>query len=340
MNPIETYFYELGLIHASGAGTRETSFYPPLAKLLDELGRKLKPKVRCVSQLTNTGAGSPDFGLYTQDQFQRTGDQKSRLGQMPARGAVELKGPAADMEALARSQQVRDYLDRYRLLLVGNLREFRLMDLDSQGSPRTLETYTIATSPDGLWALCGHPQTAAKQHGERLAEFLTRVMLHAAPLAEPKDVAWFLASYAREARARLELAALDPLPSIRAALEDALGIRFSGDKGEHFFRSTFVQTLFYGVFSAWVLWSKQTGGADPAARFRWKDTADYLHVPFLQVLYHQFVTPGSLREFGLTEVLGWAEQVLNRVDRPSFFAAFEQDQAVQYFYEPFLEAFD
>ncbi len=37
-------------------------------------------------------------------------------------------------------------------------------------------------------------------------------MLHAAPLTAPKDVAWFLASYARDAKARLEgkdLPALD-----------------------------------------------------------------------------------------------------------------------------------
>ena len=41
-----------------------------------------------------------------------------------------------------------------------------------------------------------------------------------------------------------------------------------GEKGEHFFRSTLVQTLFYGVFSAWVQWSKdQTPGS--LTRFDW-----------------------------------------------------------------------
>lgn len=340
MDPVENYFSELRAIHASGAGTKETSYYPALANLLNELGKKLSPKVRCVAQLANTGAGSPDYGLYTQEQFQRASDGEPRTGQMPGRGVIELKGPAADLYAIAHSQQARDYLAHYRLLLVGNLRQFRLLELDPAGQTRSLESYSLASIPDGLWRLCDQPRASAKIHGERFGEFLTRAMLHAAPLAEPKDVAWFLASYAREARARLELAALDPLPSIRAALEDALGIRFSGDKGEHFFRSTFVQTLFYGVFSAWVLWSKQTGGADPAARFNWKETADYLHVPFLRALYYQLANPGPLKDLGLTEVLGWAEQVLNRVDRANFFAAFEEGQAVQYFYEPFLEAFD
>ena len=36
------------------------------------------------------------------------------------------------------------------------------------------------------------------------------------------------------------------------------GVHFEGEKGEHFFHSTLVQTLFYGVFSAWVLWSRST----------------------------------------------------------------------------------
>ena len=40
------------------------------------------------------------------------------------------------------------------------------------------------------------------------------------------------------------------------------------------------------------------------------------------------------------EVLDWAAAALNRVDRAAFFARFEENHAVQYFYEPFLEAFD
>jgi predicted helicase len=36
----------------------------------------------------------------------------------------------------------------------------------------------------------------------------------------------------------------------------------------------------------------------------------------------------------------WTEAALNRVDRPAFFKNFVESHAVQYFYEPFLEAFD
>ena len=188
-----------------------------------------------------------------------------------------------------------------------------------------------------------------------------RVMRHAAPLAAPEDVAWFLASYARDGRSRIEGVELAALATVRTALEEALGLKFEGEKGEHFFRSSLVQTLFYGVFSAWVLWAKQrNAGFQPAlgsqqdagvtaggrqdagatARFNWYETARYLRVPMISKLFHLVANPQELDALQLTEVLDWATTVLNRVDRRSFFDKFQESHAVQYFYEPFLEAFD
>ena len=43
---------------------------------------------------------------------------------------------------------------------------------------------------------------------------------------------------------------------------------------------------------------------------------------------------------GLVEVLDWTSAALDRVDRVAFFDRFSEGQAVPYFYEPFLEAFD
>ena len=51
-------------------------------------------------------------------------------------------------------------------------------------------------------------------------------------------------------------------------------------------------------------------------------------------------TPDRLGQLGLVEVLDWAAGVLNRVSRDEFFAHIEHEQTVQYFYEPFLEAYD
>ena len=65
-----------------------------------------------------------------------------------------------------------------------------------------------------------------------------------------------LASYAHDARLRIQNTELPALQSLRDALEQALGLHFEGERGEHFFRSTFIQTLFYVFFSAWVLWAR------------------------------------------------------------------------------------
>jgi hypothetical protein len=56
MNPLETYLQELSQIRSSGAVVKETSYYDPLAALLNEIGRTLKPKVKCIINLQNQGA--------------------------------------------------------------------------------------------------------------------------------------------------------------------------------------------------------------------------------------------------------------------------------------------
>ena len=48
MNPLATYLRELGDMRASGANVPETSFYGPLANLPNDIGRALKPPVRCL----------------------------------------------------------------------------------------------------------------------------------------------------------------------------------------------------------------------------------------------------------------------------------------------------
>ncbi len=164
-------------------------------------------------------------------------------------------------------------------------------------------------------------------------------MLHAAPLADAETVASFLASYARDAKARVESTGLAPLAPFRAALEEALGLEFEGERGEHFFRSSLVQTLFYGVFSAWVLWSKSNPPSSKA-RFDWRTSVHYLRVPVLITLFNEVAHPTRLAELGVSEILDWTERVLNRVERAPFFANFRESHAVQYFYEPFLQAFD
>ena len=47
-----------------------------------------------------------------------------------------------------------------------------------------------------------------------------------------------------------------------------------------------------------------------------------------------------MQPLGLVEVLDWTAAALDRVDRDAFLAKFNEGEAVPYFYEPFLEAFD
>ena len=126
--------------------------------------------------------------------------------------------------------------------------------------------------------------------------------------------------------------------AVRSALEEALGVRFEGDRGAAFFRSTLVQTLFYGIFSAWVLWARQT--PLPTGPFNWHDAVWHLRAPVLRALFQQLSDPGRLQPLGLVELLDWTAAALDRVDRTAFFDRFDAGEAVPYFYEPFLEAFD
>ena len=260
-------------------------------------------------------------------------------GQKPARGAIEVKAPDANIDAIAASAQVQGYLAAYRQVLVTNLREFLLLGLDERGQSVTLERCCLAATETEFWAAAGQPRTTEQQQGERFLEFLKRVLLSGATLAAPQDLAWFLASYAREARVLTEAAELPALDAVRRALEDTLGVKFEGEKGEHFFRSTLVQTLFYGLFASWVMWGHDHDPGD-GARFDWKTAAWTLRVPVVKALFEQIATPSRLGSLGLVPLLDLAAAALNRVDRGAFFSRFEQHHAVQYFYEPFLEAFD
>jgi len=338
MTPLETYLHDLHEIRGTGANVPETSFYPALSRLLNDIGATLKPKVRCVVHLQNRGAGIPDIGLFTPDQIQK-GAGEPLVGTMPSRGVIEVKAPKDDAWLTADGAQVSRYWGKYRQVLVTNYRDFVLVGAGRDGAMARMETYRLAPNEAGFWELAAHPKAAAKRHSVPFEEFIRRVMLHAAPLADPKDVAWFLASYARAAKARVETSELPALATVREALEQSLGLRFEGDKGDHFFRSTFVQTLFYGVFSSWVLWCKKNPPTSTTT-FNWHEAAWSLRVPMIRALFHQVAAPDKLEPLGLAEVLDWTAGALNRVDRASFFSKFEDGHAVQYFYEPFLEAFD
>ena len=346
---VETYFADLQRVRASGGATGERSSYGPLVTLLTAVGATLKPKVFCVGELADQGAGHPDFGLYAAKQVQRG---QPKQGQTPERGVVEVKGVDDDAFLTAAGEQVSRYWTRYRLVLVTNTRDFVLVGEDANGKQAKRETFRLAESAEEFARGLETPRVFAQKVGAGLGEYLSRALAHRAALTEPKDVAWLLASYARDALHRVEAAGDAPsLNAVRSALEEALGIRFEGERGARFFRSTLVQTLFYGVFSAWVLWARSgspngapnipPGNAGvPPASFNWREAVWHLRAPVLRALFQQISDPGRLQPLGLVEVLDWTAAALDRVDRAAFFTRFNAGDAVPYFYEPFLEAFD
>ena len=333
---VEAYFADLRRVRASGGSTGERSSYGPLANLLNAVGATLKPRVFCVQELADQGAGHPDFGLYTARQVQKG---RPREGQAPERGVVEVKAVDDDAWLTAASGQVSRYWARYRLVLATNTRDFVLVGEDAAGEPARLESLRLAESAEDFAARLERPRAFAREVGAGLGEYLVRALSHRATLAEPRDLAWLLASHARDGLARVEAAGDAPaLAAVRSALEEALGVRFEGERGARFFRSTLVQTLFYGVFAAWVLWARRT--PPPTGAFDWRTAVWHLRAPVLAALFQQLSQPGRLRPLGLVEVLDWTSAALDRVDRAAFFSRFDEGAAVPYFYEPFLEAFD
>ncbi len=339
---VATYFADLRRTRASGGATGERSGYGPLANLLNEFGGGLRPKVFCVGELADQGAGHPDFGLYAAKQVQRGG--QPRDDQLPEHGVVEVKSAEDDAWLTAEGAQVSKYWGRYRQVLVTNYRDFLLVGEDANGNPVRLESFPLAADSEDFERQLEKPRAFAGRVGVGLGEYLRRVLSHRARLAEPRDLAELLASHARDALARVEAAEAEsdagaaPLGAVRAALEGALGVQFEGARGARFFRSTLVQTLFYGVFSAWVLWARQTPA--PRGEFDWRTAVWHLRAPVLRALFQQLSDPGRLQPLGLVEVLDWTAAALNRVERDAFFARFSEGQAVPYFYEPFLQAFD
>ena len=200
---VEQYFTDLRNIRASGGATPELSYYPPLVSLLNAVGATLKPKVFCVSQMAQQGAGHPDFGLYSARQIQKG---KPVQGQLPEHGAIEVKPSTNDAWLTADGGQVSKYWCLYRLVLVTNTRDFVLLGEEAAGQPATsvipdhppvipdsdrgptrgfgtgnaqpvkLETFRLADSAEDFDQLLQKPRAFARDVGAGLGEYLSRAL--------------------------------------------------------------------------------------------------------------------------------------------------------------------
>ena len=113
-NLIERYLTDMGEVRGTRSNVAETSFYSALERLLSDIGKTLSPKVRCVINLANRGAGLPDGGLFSADQFRRkTHDADAAanpfLVENPSRGVIEAKAPGEEVREVAGTEQVERY---------------------------------------------------------------------------------------------------------------------------------------------------------------------------------------------------------------------------------------
>jgi enoyl reductase-like protein len=138
-----------------------------------------RPNVLCIVNLRDRGAGIPDGGLFTAEQSQTVNEGALIQGQISARGAIEVKPPAEDLQRVVESAQVQRFLARYNLVLVTNCWSWVLVGYDADHVPTRLESYQLADNEQAFWE--ASPRQITQAHGVRFIEYLKRVMLHGAP---------------------------------------------------------------------------------------------------------------------------------------------------------------
>ena len=331
--------------------TTEPSYYPAIRSLIAEvlLHQVLPFDARASTSEPRKGGGSdqPDFALYD-----GAGSYPVVLG--------EGKLPDVELAELAVSTEQKDQVGRYlaqtRAVLLCNVRAFGLLTV----KPGYVGTGPVPPKQRSLEVMVDlWPSVAALKQGkpirpeagEELAELVERAVTRYASIAEPESLARILARFAKDAKTGLPKQFGDAVRSLLDDFGKALGISFHGSEGEEFLRSSLVQTAFYGLFAGWCIW-RQSG---KPKEFRWEDLSDYLRIPFLGSLFHEFRHPKRIQELRLAEHLERATEALRRVDEEAFFARFHLPSllrngspktadraatAITYFYEPFLEAFD
>lgn len=341
---LATYIGDTRNLEALPTST-ETTFYPDIRTLLSAIlkAEKLPLDVRTgTSEKGKSSHDMPDFVL---------GDGALFVGVYG-----EVKRATTSLDDLAVSTEQNDQIGRYLAqtgaVLLCNVRGFGLLTCSAgyvrDGITPVPPTMRVLEKTVDLWSAVsggGKPKVDPVALSA-LVEIVTRAVTDLALIGAPADLAKVLARQARDAKAALP-EDLKPLKPLLDDYRQALGLAFDVDdeKGARFFRSSLVQSVFYALFAAWILWDKE---ADAAAMFEIDDAHTFLPIPFLDALLHDIRHPARMKHLGLEPHLKRAIQTLNRVDRPLFrgrmtFPTIDGETsiaAITYFYEPFLEAFD
>lgn len=326
--------------------TTEETYYPAIRELLTAVLREnaLPFEVRTgTSEAKTKGTDRPDFVLADAALFVGVYGEVKKAD-------VSLEEMAASIE---RDDQIGRYLSRTGVVLITNVRGFGLLAcapgyVREPNIPVPPASRELIASID-LWNHAsgkGAKLVVDELSALEFAEIVARSVTDYAPVAAPADLAKVLARQARDAREALP-EDLQPVAPLLDDFRQALGLSFNLDdeKGDRFFRSSLIQTAFYSLFAAWVLWDRK----EEDAAFDLEQAQSHLRIPFLEQLFYDLRHPHYLKELGLGAHLLRAVATLNRVDRKLFrsrmsFPTVDDENpavaAITYFYEPFLEAFD
>ena len=249
-----------------------------------------------------------------------------------------------------QNDQIGRYLSQTGVVLLCNVRGIGLLTCDRSfqrepDEPVPPNKRVLEKTVD-LWSSVSGKKKVDPAAVEDLVGIITRAVTDLARIGSPADLAKILARQARDAKAAMP----DDLKPVKPLLDDyrqALGLAFDidDDKSARFFRSSLVQSIFYALFAAWILWDKEAAHGE---QFEVQHAHQYLPIPFLDALLHDIRHPTRMKHLQLEPHLVKAIETFNRIDRPLFrsrmsFPTIDGETtiaAITYFYEPFLEAFD
>lgn len=311
---VQAYLNDVQGTDDSGNATPERSHYPALRTLFDGLGLYLTPRVYAVTDPAGVDGSFPDVTLYERD---------ARVLAVP----VEVKPSVVSVSALLQLEQATRYAEEFGggWVLLTNTYDFVVAQL-VDGS--IVEVDRVALPRPGSDA-----DVSLDVAAHRLLELLQLATSVRATLTDPKDVARHLAMHARLIQNAIATTVGDELDTVLSPVAELFRTGLGTELDTEFFLPTTVQTLVYGLFASWL----QSG--EDGADFEWQGAAYDLEVPLFAEVLHACLRPQLIRRCDLFPLLGAAASVLRRVDRPTFESLFD-GAALEYFYEPFLAAFD
>jgi hypothetical protein len=286
--------------------TSEETYYPDIrdlwSKALRVLDQPFEARTGTKQRRAAGGVDRPDLAIFDGGEF------VSVFG--------EVKLPDAKLEDVVFSQernnQVGRYLAQTGVVIVSNVREFGLVackpGYHRSSAPVPPEQRELLHTAM-LWkseAALARGDLVDDSNIESLLELIDRALTEFAPISEPSTLARVLARLARAARAGLP----ETFDAVSPLLDDfkiGLGLTFDGKAGLDFFKSSLVQTAYYGLFAAWTLWHR----ADDGRPFEWDRLERYLTIPFLGQLFYDLKAPDRLAELELAPHLERATEVLD-----------------------------